>query len=312
MYTTSRYYGFYGQDNWRARSNLTLNYGLRWEVSTPWYEKHNQVETIIPGEQSVVFPGAPTGWVFPGDPGVPRTLGPTRYKNFGPRVGLAYSPNASGGILRALLGAPGSSSIRVGYGLFYTAFEDATSFNEVGDAPYGYFWSSPVPPLFATPFIDRATGNNEGQRFPVPFPPQNVGPSNPDNSVQWNQFLPITSSPGFFHKNRVPYSENYMLSFQRQFGANALLSMSYVGTQGHRLLADLESNPGNPALCLGLSQQSEVMPGTGTCGPFGEDGTYFPAAGGVVNSTRTVFQNGLGSNGYFITMANSGYNAHWR
>jgi hypothetical protein len=309
MYTTSRYYGFYGQDNWRARSNLTLNYGLRWEVSTPWYEKHNQIETIIPGEQSVVFPGAPTGWVFPGDPGVPRTLGPTRYKNFGPRVGLAYSPNASGGILRALLGAPGSSSIRVGYGLFYTAFEDATSFNEVGDAPYGYFWSSPVPPLFATPFIDRATGNNEGQRFPVPFPPQNVGPSNPDNSVDWSQFVPITSSPGFFHKNRVPYSENYMLSFQRQFGANTLLSMSYVGTQGHRLLADLESNPGNPALCLGLSQQSEVMPGTGTCGPFGEDGTYFPAAGGVVNSTRTVFQNGLGSNGYFITMANSGYNA---
>ncbi len=100
-----------------------------------------------------------------------------------------------------------------------------------------------------------------------------------------------------------------MLSFQRQFGANTMLSLSYVGTQGHRLLADLESNPGNPNLCLSLSQSSQVMPETGTCGPFGEDGTYYPITGGVVNSARTVFQNGLGSNGYFITMANSGYNA---
>ena len=309
MYTTTKYYGLYGQDSWRVRPNLTFNYGLRWEVSSPWYEKHNQIETIVPGLQSRVFPGAPTGWVFPGDPGIPKTLAPTRYNNFGPRIGLAYSPNANSGILRRILGGPGSSSIRAGFGLFYTAFEDATSFNEVGDAPFGYFWSSPVPPMFASPFIDRATGNNEGQRFPVAFPPLNASASNPDTSVNWSQFLPIGSSPGFYYKNRLPYAEDYMLSFQRQFGANTMLSMSYVGTQGHRLLADLESNPANPLLCLALSQPSQVMPGTGTCGPFGEDGTYYPVGGGVVNSTRTVFQNGLGSNGLFVTMANSSYNA---
>jgi hypothetical protein len=309
MYTTARYYGLYAQDSWRARPDLTFNIGLRWEVSTPWYEKHNQIETIVPGLHSVVFPGAPTGWVFPGDPGVPRTLAPTRYNNFAPRVGLAYSPSAASGILHRLLGAPGTSSIRAGFGVFFTAFEDATSFNEVGDAPYGYFWSSPVPPLFATPFIDRATGNDEGQRFPVAFPPLNVGPSNPDNSIDWSQFIPISSSPGFYYKNRLPYSEDYMLSFQRQFGANTMLSMSYVGTQGHRLLADKESNPADPKLCLSLSQTSEVMPGTQPCGPFGEDVTFYPITGGVVNTARTVFKDGLGSNGYFITMANSSYNA---
>src|SRR5438128_206462 len=300
MYTTSRYYSLYGQDSWRARQNLILNYGLRWEVTTPWYEKHNQIETIVPGLQSVVFPGAPKGWVFPGDPGIPRTLAPTRYKNFGPRVGMAYSPKGDGGISHFLFGSSGNSSIRAGYGLFYTAFEDATSFNEVGDAPFGYFYGSPVPTLFATPFVDRATGNPEGQRFPVAFPPLNTGPSHPDTSIDWTQFAPISSSPGFYYKNRVPYSEAFMLSFQRQFGANTMLSTSYVGTQGHRLLADLESNPGNPALCLSLSQQG--------CGPFGEDGTY-TLPSGVMGSTRTVFQNGLGSNGYFITIANSGYNA---
>ncbi|HEV2425187.1 MAG TPA: carboxypeptidase regulatory-like domain-containing protein [Terriglobia bacterium] len=309
MYTTTRYYALYAQDSWRARENLTLNYGLRWEVSTPWYEKHNQIETIVPGVQSVVFPGAPEGWVFPGDPGIPRTLAPTRYHNFGPRIGLAYSPSASEGLGRRLWGEAGKTSIRMSYGVFYTAFEDATSFNEVGDAPFGYYWSSPAPPLFATPFVDRATGNNEGQRFPVPFPPLNAGPSNPDKSINWAQFIPISSSPGFFYKNGVPYSEDYMVSFQRQLDPNTVLTLSYVGTQGHRLLADLESNPADPALCLSLSQQSEVVPGTGTCGPFAEDGPFYPASGGVIPTTRTRFKNGLGSNGWFATMANSNYNA---
>src|SRR6202041_973261 len=50
------------------------HYGLRYDVSAPWKEKYNQIQTLIPGEQSVVFPGSPTGWVFPGDPGVPSTL----------------------------------------------------------------------------------------------------------------------------------------------------------------------------------------------------------------------------------------------
>jgi hypothetical protein len=309
MYTTTRYYGLYAQDSWRARPNLTLNYGLRWEASTPWYEKHNQIETIVPGVQSVVFPGAPTGWLFPGDPGVPRTLAPTRYNNFGPRVGLAYSPGGSSGLSRRFFGGPGKTSIRMSYGVFYTAFEDATSFNEVGDAPFGYFWSSPAPPLFATPFVDRATGNNEGQRFPVPFPPLNTGPSNPDKNINWAQFIPIVSSPGFFYKNRLPYSEAYMFSLQREVSANTLLTVSYVGTQGHRLLLDLESNPADPALCLSLSQQSEVMAGTGTCGPFAEDGPFYPITGGVVPTTRTRFKNGLGSNGWFATMGNSNYNA---
>jgi Carboxypeptidase regulatory-like domain len=301
MHTRSRYYSLYAQDAWRARPNLMLNYGLRWEVTTPWYEEHNQIQTIVPGLQSRVFPGAPTGWVFPGDPGIPRTLAPTRYNNFGPRVGLAYSPGPSGGILRRLFGPSGNSSIRAGFGIFYTAFEDATSFNEVGDAPFGYFWSSPQPPLFATPFVDRSTGSPEGQRFPAQFPPANVSASNPDTTLDWTQFTPISSSPGFYYKNRVPYSENYMLSLQRQFGANTMLSLSYVGTQGHHLLADLESNPGNPALCLSLASQG--------CGPYGEDGTFTLPSGQIISSARTVFQNGLGSNGLFITAANSSYNA---
>jgi hypothetical protein len=303
LHTRGYYIGLYAQDSWRIRSDLTLNYGLRYEITTPWYEAQGQLETLVPGLQSKVFPGSPTGWVFPGDPGIPKTLAPVRYDNFAPRIGLAWSPSGS------IFGGPGKTSIRASFGMFYTAFEDTTGFNEVGDAPFGYFWSNPAPPLFVTPYIDRETGFVEGQRFPVAFPPSNVSASNPDNSVNWAGFEPISSSPGFWHGNRVPYAEDFSLSVQRQIGNNSMLSVSYVGTEGHALLSDLESNPGNPALCLGLSQPSEVSPTSGTCGPFSENTVFTRANGQVVNGTRAPFGNAFGSNGYFITIGNSNYNS---
>ena len=75
--------------------------------------------------------------VFPLDPGVPRGTAPTRYGNFAPRFGVAYAPNVTDGFLHKLLGGAGKSSIRAGFGIFYTTTEDETSFLEGGDTPYG-------------------------------------------------------------------------------------------------------------------------------------------------------------------------------
>jgi hypothetical protein len=308
LYSRARYYGIYGQDSWRATRNLTLNYGLRWEVSTPWWEAHNQIEAMRPDCQSIVFPGAPKGWCFPGDPGVPSTLAPTRYNNFAPRIGLAYSPSSQGGFLGKLAGGAGQTSIRASFGVYFTSFENRSLTQETGDAPFGYWWSNPAPPMFETPFIDRPSGLDRGQRFPVPIPPLDVGPNNPDNSIDWSQFLPISSSPVMFHENRLPYAEHYNLSIQRQFGSATILSLSYVGTQGHRLLANMEANTGDPALCLSVSQVSQVTDGV-TCGPYGENGVYHPIAGGVITTTRYPYSDAFGSNGYMVTMANSNYNA---
>jgi hypothetical protein len=307
-YARSRFAGLYAQDSWRVTPTLTLNYGLRWDLSTPWVEEHNEEETVMPGEQSVVFPGSPRGWVFPGDPGIPATVSPIRYDNFGPRIGLAYAPNPSGGLWKRLLGGSGKSSLRAGFGKFFTQMGDWLTTQEAGDAPFGSFYVSPVPPDFAEPFIDRSTQHSEGQRFPVTFPPLNVSATHPDNNVNWAQFIPIEGSPGWYPGNVTPYSEQYVVSFERQFPHSNLLTVSYVGSQGHHLLLNLPANPGNPALCLSVSQPNEVMPGTPTCGPNGESGVYYPVTGGVINGTRVLGPN-FGSVNWADTMGNSSYNA---
>jgi hypothetical protein len=310
FYGRNKYWGLYGQDSWRMRSNLTLNYGLRWDRIEPWYEKNNGISTFEPGRQSVVFPGAPAGILFPGDPGIPRTLAPPGNLDFAPRIGLAYSPEPrDGGLLSKIVGGPGKTSIRAGYGMYYTAIEALTLGILAANPPFGITYSSPAPPLFATPFVTASTGQNLGQPFPVDLVTQKPSSSNPDSNINWSQYEPITGIPAYAANNRIPYVDEYMLSVQRQLGTKTVLSASYVGTQSHRLLVMVEANPGDPALCLSLSQPSQVAPGSPTCGPFGESNIFTTASGKVINGTRGPLGPDYGSNTYQATTGKSNYNA---
>jgi hypothetical protein len=296
FYLRNKYVGLYGQDSWQLRNNLTLNYGTRWDLLPPWHEEYNQMQTLVPGEKSVVYPGAPAGLVFPGDPGIPATLAPTKFTSFAPRVGLAYSPGAK-------------TSIRAGYGLFYTAIEGLSAGIMSANPPYGYDYNSLAPPLFATPFVTAATGEDVGQRFPSPIPALGASAKAPNTSVDWSQYLPITGVPSFFHQNVTPYSESYTLSIQREAARDTVLTASYVGTQAHHLLVLISANPGNPGLCLSLSQPQDVMPGTATCGPFGESGTYITRSGETIQGTRGPFSSEFAAVTYQKTIGNSNYNA---
>ena len=109
--------------------------------------------------------------------------------------------------MKALTGGPGRTSIRVGWGMFYSTFEGATNFNEIGDAPFGAFYGSPVPPEFVTPFVDRGTGHIEGQRFPVPLPTTNT-------VINWPNFLPIDDSP-FTNDYYMPSFSDYFFRLDR-------------------------------------------------------------------------------------------------
>ena len=62
----------------------------------------------------------------------------------------------------------------------------------------------------------------------------------------------MSGAVGYYYKNRTPYSENYFLAFERQAGANTVLTVSYIGSEGHHLITLLSANPGNPTLCLSV------------------------------------------------------------
>ena len=70
----TKYFGIYAQDTYKARSDLTINYGLRWDTSQPFYDTKDRIQNFVPGVQSKIYPDSPTGFVFPHDSGVPRTL----------------------------------------------------------------------------------------------------------------------------------------------------------------------------------------------------------------------------------------------
>ena len=310
FYGRNKYWGLYGQDAWRMRSDLTLNYGLRWDRIEPWYEKNNGVSTFEPGKQSLVFPGAPAGILFPSDPGVPRTLAPPGNLDFSPRIGLAYSPAANDGtLLNKIFGGPGQTSVRGSFGMYYTAIEALTMGILAGNAPFGITYSSPAPPLFATPFITASTGQFQGQPFPAALVKQPASRSHPGSNVNWPQFEPISGIPGYATTNRIPYVEEYMLSLERQLGANTVLGINYVGTQSHRLLVMEEVNAGDPALCLSLSQPSDVAPGSPTCGPFAESNVFTRVSGQVINGTRGPLGSNFGSDTKQATIGKSNYNS---
>jgi hypothetical protein len=303
FYNRDHYMGVYAQDSWRVRQGLVLNYGLRWDVLPPWRETYNQLLSLDPGEQSVVFPKAPQGILFPGDPGVPDTISPTRYGNLTPRLGASWSPAGR------IWGAGGTTVVRAGFGMYFSGFEGLSAGIMSGNPPYGLTDTTAAPTRFETPFVEAATGQSLGQPFPLQAVPFGASAEHPVTTVDWTRYEPLTGIPAFAKDNLVPFTENYTLAVERQLTPATVLKASYVGTQAHHLLVIQEVNPGDAALCLALSQPSEVAAGSATCGPFNESSTFTAANGTVHAGTRTAFSSAFGSVNLQRTIANSHDNA---
>jgi hypothetical protein len=296
-YPRHKYLGGFGQDSWQIKSNLTLNYGVRWDLMQYWSEKYNQIPTFIVGEQSQVYPTAPVDLVYPTDRGVPNTLVP-QSNRFSPRLGLAYSPNKSGGLLGKILGGAGNTSIRAGYGIFYSVIQGNTIAFDEPQPPYGLSYTSPLAPLFATPFT-AASGETGINPFPLTFPPLNASVSHPNPSINFSEFPSIAGMTAPPPTNTYPYTENYFLSLERKLDANTVLNLSYVGSQAHHLLIVYSANPGNPMLC-------KESPG---CGPGGENSPYVTTSGQSIACTRQGLGCAFGNDDYEGSIGNSNYNS---
>jgi hypothetical protein len=273
----------YAQDTWQIRPNLTFNYGLRWELNTPYVDKNNELNFIQPPApggappQSKTFPTAPPGYLFAGDPGVARGITPTLYRDFAPRVGLAFSPSWFG---------PQKLVIRSAYGIFYDPIEQFVMLQLNGEPPFAA--ASFVPASgFATPFVDQS-----GASLPNPFP---FNPPSPGSTVDFTPYFPIIQFGELLPNLRSQYIEQYNLSVEYQLTRSMVLGAAFVGNQGHRLLASYDANHGNPSVC----SQVNANLGAGTCGPGGEDTAYQLSTGQTLYGTRPfgVFgNNGLPGN----------------
>lgn len=304
----------FAQDSFRIRNNLTINYGVRWDYVTPWAEKYHQTTTFVQGVESQTLPGAPLGYLVPGDvlpngSRIPAGIAPTPLDNFSPRFGLAYSPSTTNWLLRELTGGPGKTSIRLGGGRFFSSPQGLTVAYPTGNPPYGLTYTSPESPVMETPFIGALTGTHYIQQFPVNVPPYTVSLTNPDPNVDWSRYTPISGAGSVWYKNKTSYVTQYNLTIERQIGAHEIFSAGYVGSLGRHLLTVHSANPGNPNLCLSLSRPQDVAPGTPTCAPFGENNVYTRADGTIVNGTRSPFPNTIGTDAYYENMGNSNYNA---
>jgi len=278
----------YAQDSWKIKSNLTLNYGLRWELTTPLADAGQKVQTFRPGQTSTIYPCqlspisplfgpgndcnstgvTPIGLVVPGDRGIPNGLSNTYYKSFAPRIGLAWSPNAQDGFLGKLFGGPGKTSIRTGFGIFYNPVEQLVLEQFSAEPPFG---GSTF--LFNTQFNAPFLSQDGATAFPNPF----NGILNPPRgqSVDWSLFRPILLFGQAAKNPRTQYAEQYNLTIQREVAKDLVLQLAYVGRQGHRLLASQDLNPGNPKTCLDLQALSDSTGDASlACGPFFADTAY--------------------------------------
>ena len=276
----------FAQDSWKIKSNLTLNYGLRWELDTPLADQLHHVQTYRPGQATTVYPCQlpggtdcgqnsadnslfPLGLVFPGDKGVPAGLTQTYYKAFAPRIGIAWSPGRSG-----------KTSIRAGYGMFYNPIEQLVLEQFGAEPPFGgsnYITS----PMFNTPFIDQT-----GLTYPNPF--NGILSPPPGTAIDWSSFRPILLFGDLQPHLRTQYSEQYNLTVQRQLTKDMVLQLSYVGSQAHRLLVSHDLNYGNPQTCLDLN----TVLGDGTCTQYGADSAYSVPAGAIPAGMTFHLPNG--------------------
>lgn len=284
------------QDSWKIKPNITLNYGLRWELDTPPTDISGHVETFRPGQNSNVYPCSltpaseayfgvtssncnavgvtPTGLVVPGDKGVPAGMTSTYYHAFAPRIGLAYSPNFDSGILGKIFGNNGKTSIRTGWGLFYNPIEELVMAQFGAEPPFGGS-SSLFETFFNTPFVYQAGGPGV-PAAPNPF--NGIITPTPGQPVDLSFFRPILLYGEFEPHLRTQYTAQYNLTIQRELARDLMLQVGYVGSQGHRLLASHDINYSNPQTCLDIISIANANPANvnsfgspATCGPFLQD-----------------------------------------
>jgi hypothetical protein len=281
-----RYYelNFFGQDTWRIRPNLSINFGLRYEFNTTPRERNNLIERTF-NDPLLNNPNV-TG-LNPFLAGRTQIFNPDR-NNFEPRVSLAWSPN--------WFGREHSTVIRAGFGLFHdqilgavvsqsrNVFPNSLTVNTGGFGGSLSFFN-PARGGITTggnffPLVQPGTLNNLNPALAVAlvldcFAGNATGTCNGAFPNSLSITLPNLAL-------KTPSAEQYSVTFEQQLSSNMLISAAYIGTRGHNLLRVSTPN---------LGPNNIILP-FGVLAGFDVDGSLVPSFLGFVNPPGINFNTG--------------------
>jgi hypothetical protein len=232
-----RYMGTYIQDTWRITPRLTLNYGLRWEpyfgtVIQHGWVSHFDMDAFVKNQRSTVYPNAPAGTFFPGDPSFDTGKRPMKPKlnNWAPRLGLVWDPRGNGRM-----------TVRASWGMFYDLPSTLFYYGYSNEPPWGQAVTINNP---VGGFEDPWQGYPGGNRFPVTF---DKNASFPTGGAYVT--VPLKYNP--------PYLNQWNLTVEKQIGSNWLAKATYLGTNTIHYWSPVAINP------------SVYIPGNCSAGQYG-------------------------------------------
>jgi hypothetical protein len=228
-------YGVFIQDAWKVRSNLTINFGLRYEFDGVPFERDGNLSTLLTQQLSDT---PPITFQTVG-PGTGRQLYANDTNDFEPRVGIAWDPWRRG-----------KTSVRAGFGIFH-------------DRVFGNLFTNlkSNPPFIAgvENFPNNDFANGVGNPVTLSMLPAPATQPAPSASVPDGSLL---SGISILDKDlKTPYTDTWNGGIQHELGHNMTLEVNYVGSVSHRLFRSVDGNPPIPAL-VAAAQADGTLPPT--------------------------------------------------
>ena len=235
----------YVQDQWRARSNLTLNFGIRWDyMGVPTIPDGVAIQLTdhrhifgVSGFGNLFNPNAPAGFApaigtldfVSGDTG--KALYNEDWNNFAPFFGFAWSPEFNSGIGKLIFGSPGKSSIRGGYSISYVRDGFTVISNAMGTGTTN-------PGLIATAAVTTPTGVLTAAGVPLPTPVFQMPITDRAN----NLLNPNNSLWAIDPDLKTPYVQQWSFGYEREIFPNTAFEVRYAANHAIKLYRAVDFN----------------------------------------------------------------------
>jgi len=235
----------YVQDQWRARSNLTLNFGLRWDyMGVPTIPNGLAIQLTdhrhifgVSGFGNLFNPNAPAGAApaigtldfISGKTG--KGLYKNDWNNFAPFVGFAWSPDFSSGLGKAIFGGPGKSSIRGGYSISYLRDGFTVISNAMGVGTTN-------PGLIASAAVTTPTGVLTAAGVPLPTPVFSIPISDRTNNLA----NPNNSLWAIDPNLKTPYVQQWSFGYEREIFKDTAFEVRYSANHAVKLYRAVDFN----------------------------------------------------------------------